>query len=197
MKLRNGPRHYGLVSILLHWIMAALILGLFALGLYMVELGYYHPWYHKAPDLHRSLGILVALLLGPRWLWRLLNPQPGIEGEPWERRAALWVHRSFYLLIAATVAAGYLITTANGQGVPVFSLFEIPATLYGFDNQEDLAGVAHEWLAYLLIALVSLHTLAALKHHFVDRDSTLRRMLRPGGSRSSSSPMSTTEEQPP
>ncbi|MEJ2417556.1 MAG: cytochrome b/b6 domain-containing protein, partial [Exilibacterium sp.] len=63
MKLGNTQTQYGLVTILLHWIIAILVIGLFALGLYMTDLTYYDPWYRKGPDLHRSLGIIVALLL--------------------------------------------------------------------------------------------------------------------------------------
>ncbi len=194
MHLRNDLQAYGLVSVLLHWIMAVLIIGLFALGKYMVDLDYYHPWYQKAPDLHRSLGVITGLLLLLRFLWRWTNPQPEILGSPWERRAALWVHRLFYVLMAAIVVSGYLVTTADGQAVSVFGWLAIPATIHGIDNQEDIAGVVHEWLANGLIALAVLHGLAALKHHFIDRDPTLRRMLRPGGIPASPSPAHVTEE---
>ena len=194
MRLHNDRQGYGVVSVLLHWVMAILIIGLFALGMYMVDLDYYNPWYQKAPDLHRSLGVIVAMLLLFRLGWRLLNPHPEIAGKPWEQRAALWVHRLFYAMIAAIVVSGYLITTADGQAVSVFGWFEIPATIYGFGNQEDIAGVVHEWLANLLIALTLLHTLAALKHHFIDRDLTLRRMLGQGGMPSLFSPTSITME---
>lgn len=194
MRLRNDLQGYGLVSVLLHWIMAVVIIGLFALGKYMVDLDYYHPWYQKAPDLHRGLGVIVAALFLFRLGWRLSNPHPEIVGKPWERRAAVWVHRLFYALIAAIVVSGYLITTADGQAVSVFGWFEIPATIYGFDNQEDIAGVVHEWLANGLIALAVLHSLAALKHHFIDRDPTLRRMLGLGGIPTPFSPTNVTEE---
>jgi len=194
MRLRNDLQGYGLVSVLLHWIMAVLVIGLFALGKYMVDLDYYHPWYQKAPDLHRSLGVITGLLLLFRFVWRWTNPQPEIFGRPWERQAALWVHRLFYALMAAIVVSGYLITTADGQAVSVFGWFEIPATIYGIDNQEDVAGVVHEWLANGLIALAVLHSLAALKHHFIDRDPTLRRMLGPAGIPTPSSPTHITKE---
>ncbi|HHH35998.1 MAG TPA: cytochrome b [Gammaproteobacteria bacterium] len=194
MRLRNHPQGYGLVSVLLHWSMAALIIGLYALGKYMVDLDYYHPWYQKAPDLHRGLGVIVAALLIFRQGWRLSNPHPEILGRPWEQRVAVWVHRLFYLLIAATVISGYLITTADGHALPVFDWFEIPATLYGFDNQEDIAGVAHDWLANMLMGLALLHSLAALKHHFIDRDPTLRRMLWPVALSPASSSTHVTEE---
>ena len=74
--------------------------------------------------------------------------------------------------------AGYLITTADGQPVAVFDRFQLPATLYGLENQADLAGQWHDGLAIALVSLAGLHTLAALKHHFIDRDDTLVRMLR-------------------
>ncbi len=180
MHWRNDPTHYGLVSILLHWLMAALIVGLFALGKYMVGLDYSHPWYLVAPDLHRGLGVVLALLWVSRLIWRLANPRPEILGRPWERRLALWVQRVFYVLIPALALSGYLITTAQGQPLWVFGWGRIPATLYGIAHQEDIAGRVHEWLADGLIALAGLHALAALKHHFIDHDSSLRRMLRPG-----------------
>lgn len=175
--LLNNLNRYGLVSVLLHWGMAVLIIGLFLLGKYMVDLDYYDPWYRKAPDLHRSIGVIVAGLMLFRLGWRLANVRPTEIGKSWERTIATWVHRIFYLLIAGIVVSGYLITTADGQGVFVFNWFEIPAAFNGFENQEDIAGEVHEWLTNSLIALVMLHALAALKHHFIDRDSTLRRML--------------------
>lgn len=176
----NDAHHYGIISILLHWSMALLILGLFFLGKYMVDLDYYHPWYQKAPDLHRSLGVVVATLLVLRWIWRQLNPRPAIIGSPLEQRLASNAHRLFYVLIALAAASGYLISTADGRGIEVFGLFQIPALFDGFDNQEDLAGKIHEALTLALVVLAAGHGLAALKHHFIDRDDTLRRMLRPG-----------------
>jgi cytochrome b561 len=195
MQLRNDLQGYGLISVLLHWIMALLIIGLFVLGKYMVDLDYYDSWYLKAPDLHRGLGVTVAVLILFRLGWRLANLYPEPIGKPWERRVALWVHRLFYALIGAIVVSGYLITTAAGQAVSVFGWFEVPATFYDFQNQEEIAGVVHEWLANLLIALLVLHSLAALKHHFIDRDPTLRRMLGPDGGHPFSSPITTKPEE--
>jgi cytochrome b561 len=76
--------------------------------------------------------------------------------------------------------SGYLISTADGRAVEVFGWFSIPATLSGLENQEDIAGEIHEWLAFTLIGLVMLHALAATKHHFINRDATLKRMLGTG-----------------
>ena len=73
--------------------------------------------------------------------------------------------------------AGYLISTADGVGIPVFGLFEIPALVSGLPDQADVAGVVHLYLAWVLVVFAGLHGLAALKHHFIDRDATLVRML--------------------
>jgi cytochrome b561 len=73
--------------------------------------------------------------------------------------------------------AGYLISTADGRAIEVFGLFNVPALVTGIPNMEDSAGQAHLVLAISLISLATLHALAALKHHFFDRDQTLRRML--------------------
>lgn len=179
MQWRNTDRGYGWIGIGLHWVMALLLIGLFALGKYMVALDYYHPWYLRAPDLHRGLGVVVALLWALRLGWRSINPRPAILGRPWERRLALGVHWTFYLLIPALAMSGYLISTAKGQGLDVFGWLRIPAVLHGLPDQEDIAGVVHAWLADGLMTLAGLHALAALKHHFLDGDSTLRRMIRP------------------
>ena len=77
------------------------------------------------------------------------------------------------------VLSGYLISTADGRSIEVFNWFEIPAFVTPIENQEDLAGDVHFYLASTLMVLVALHGLAALKHHFLDKDATLKRMLNP------------------
>ncbi|MNR57354.1 hypothetical protein D3C85_1781150 [compost metagenome] len=73
--------------------------------------------------------------------------------------------------------SGYLISTAEGVAIDVFGWFSVPATLSGLPEQADVAGVIHFYLAWSLVVLAVLHALAALKHHFLDRDPTLTRML--------------------
>jgi cytochrome b561 len=80
--------------------------------------------------------------------------------------------------MVALMFSGYLISTADGREVDVFNLFSLPAMPFSIDNQEDIAGDVHEILAWTLILLSTIHGLAALKHHFVDRDNTLKRMLK-------------------
>ncbi len=177
--LRNSTQAYGWISIVLHWGMALAIFGLFGLGLYMVELTYYDALYRTLPSIHKSIGILMALALLLRITWRWSNPVPeAVTGtRPFERRLAAIVHRLFYLLIAVIMLSGYLISTADGSAISVFGWFSVPASLTSIPRQEDIAGLVHQYLAYFLIALVVLHAAAALKHHFIDRDATLRRIL--------------------
>ncbi|KPV41309.1 cytochrome B [Thiohalorhabdus denitrificans] len=180
MQWRNTSENYGWLAIGLHWLIAVGVLGLFGLGLWMVELTYYDDWYNRAPALHKGFGILVLALTLARLLWRWANPAPVPEGRPMERRLGPIVHRAMLALLVAVLIAGYLISTAEGRSIDVFGWFQVPATLHGLERQEDIAGWLHRWLSYALIALVALHAAAALKHHFLDRDRTLLRMLRPG-----------------
>ena len=176
--LRNTHTGYGWPAIALHWLMALAVLGMFGLGLYMVDLSYYDPWYRDALSLHKSIGILVTLVWGLRLVWRLLNPSPvPLNANKLQALAAHGAHVLLYLLMLALFVSGYLISTADGRAIEVFSWFSVPATLTG-NNQEDVAGMVHEWLAWGLIALVVVHAMAALKHHFVDRDATLKRMIK-------------------
>lgn len=177
--LKNTAHSYGWVAIALHWLMALAVFGMFGLGLYMVELTYYDAWYRGSLETHKAVGILLALVLLARLGWRLGNPRPrGLSDRAWENLAAHVMHWSLYGLLLAIVVSGYLISTADGRPIDVFGLFQVPATLTA-KGQEDLAGEVHEILVWSLMVLVALHALAALKHHVIDRDRTLRRILRP------------------
>lgn len=177
---KNTENGYGLIAISVHWLVAIVIIGMFALGLWMVGLDYYSEWYKTGPNIHRSTGVLLALVMVFRFTFKLLNATPkALPGsKPWEHRIAVTVHRLFYFLFLLITIAGYLISTADGRPVDVFGWFEIPATITFIENQEDIAGDFHYYLALSLIILASIHGLAALKHHFIDKDATLIRMLR-------------------
>jgi len=176
---RNSRSGYGWTSIAVHWIAALVIVTLFALGLWMTGLAYTHPWYNRAPALHESLGILGMALIAFRLVWRVVTvtPEPGHGLRRWERVAALAVHWLMYVLMVMVFVTGYAISTAGGEPVSVFGWFEAPALVHGFEHQADIAGWLHYYSAWALILLAAVHTLAALKHHFIDRDATLVRML--------------------
>jgi cytochrome b561 len=179
MQWKNTITSWGWVSILLHWLSALVIVGLFALGLWMVELTYYDDWYSTAPDIHRSVGVLLLIATVLRLLWRRMNVVPAVlpSHKKWEIKSAHIAHTVMYLLLFAIFISGYLISTADGRSIHVFDWFEIPASLHGIKNQEDIAGEIHFILAVSLISLAVIHAAGALKHHVIDRDNTLKRML--------------------
>lgn len=179
MQFRNSQRSYGLVAILLHWLVAATVIGLAILGLWMTDLTYYSPYYRSAPFWHKSIGIALAAVLVLRLLWRWANPRPVHlpNHKRWEVGMAAVVHGLLYLLLFVIVISGYLISTAKGQGISVFGWFELPASITGLPGQADRAGAVHYWVAITVLGLAALHALGALKHHFLDHDDTLRRML--------------------
>lgn len=179
MQFRNSPARYGFISVTLHWLVAIVVYGMFALGLWMVTLSYYDGWYHQAPEIHKSIGILLMFGLVIRLLWRFISPPPPPlkSYSTATRIAAVVAHIFLYLLLFGIVFSGYLISTADGKPINVFGLFEIPATLADAGSQADLAGTIHLWLAWSVVVLSVLHGLAAFKHHFIDKDATLKRML--------------------
>ncbi|MDH0052212.1 cytochrome b561 [Pantoea sp. PA1] len=179
MLLRNSPGRYGWLSIFLHWSMALVIYAMFALGLWMVGLSYYDTWYHNAPEIHKSIGVILMLALIIRLIWRVISPPPKplSSYSPLVRITAVVAHGLLYGLLIAILFSGYLISTADGKPVSVFGWFSLPAVLTGAGEQADLAGDIHLWLAWSIVILSVLHGLAALKHHFIDRDITLKRML--------------------
>lgn len=174
--VRDTTEGYGIVSRLFHWVMALAIVAMFALGWWMVGLDYYSPYYKSAPDLHRSVGILLLIALLFRLFWRMVNVRPDdAELSNFERLAAHATHWGFYPLLIALMVSGYFISTLDGRGIDVFNWFTVPSILE-HKGWEDAAGKVHEILAYVTMALAAAHTAAALKHHFVDKSRILTRM---------------------
>ena len=178
---------YGRAARVLHWLCALLALGLVGLGAWMTELDYAHPLRMSALEWHRSLG-MVALGLGlARVGWRAAGAL-GVEGvesgyppplaelrrwEVWSSRTAHWI---LFALLVAVPASGYLISTSSGAGVSVFGWLEFPA-LSAMKGSREWLEAAHWWSAYGMVALAGAHAGAALKHHFVDGNDALRRMI--------------------
>ncbi|MFM0342192.1 cytochrome b [Paraburkholderia fungorum] len=177
----NTEDHFGAVAILLHWSMAFLIIGLAALGLYMVTL----------PDVgfntkkimlilfHKEFGLLVLVLLAMRLAWRLTHvlPQLVVNLPDWQKIAARFVHLCFYALMFALPITGWLMSSAAGIPVSFFGLFTLPDFLPHDDYLFQRLISIHKWLGYMLILFISVHVGAALMHHFILKDDTLRRML--------------------
>lgn len=179
MKLLNSQATYGLVAVFLHWLVALTVAGMFGLGYWMVGLTYYDAWYKQGPDIHRSVGVLVFIAMLLRVVWRLMNPRPEpVPGHRrWEVVAAHLVHGLLYVLLFVAMVSGYLISTADGSSVSVFGWFDVPSITGRIKGMEDTAGVVHYWVTLSVVVLAGIHALGALKHHVIDRDNTLRRML--------------------
>lgn len=175
----NTINKWPLLTRLLHWLSALLIFGLFDVGLYMTSLTYYDPLYHQLPWWHKSFGIVLIALIGMRLVRRAMVASPASEPghSAFERVAAKITHLLLYVVTLLIGVSGYLISTAKGKGIEVFGWFEIPALITPFEDQADIAGAIHLYLAWALMALVALHAAGAIKHHLIDKDNTLKRMI--------------------
>lgn len=187
----TSPRtqHYSAVAMTLHWAMAAAIIALLAAGLWMTDAIRQPETKNVAFRVyqwHKSLGLIVLVLTFLRIGWRLANPPPplpdGMTG--FERLAAHVTHVAFYALMLAIPLAGWAMVSASPFGLPtiVFGLFEWPhiPMLAGLEDKKPYEAIfksAHEFMAWGLLALLVLHVAAALKHHFINRDTVLARML--------------------
>ncbi|SEG02558.1 cytochrome b561 [Vibrio hangzhouensis] len=170
-------KNYNLVSRALHWLSALVIIGMFAVGLWMVDLTYYSEWYKTAPHWHKSIGILLAAVTVFRLLWKHVTPSPAVEGHPIEKLGAKFGHLLMYVVLIVIFVSGYLISTSDGRGIEVFDWFTVPGAGELFANQSDIAGEVHFYAAWFVILTAAGHALAALKHHFINKDNTLRKML--------------------
>ena len=168
---------YNKFAKLLHWLSVVMVIGLFAAGTWMVDLSYYSEWYKTVPHWHKSAGICLLAITVIRLVWKILSKSPAIEGSSFERKVAISAHHLIYLLLFTVFVSGYMISTADGRPIEVFNWFSVPGLGSFIEDQEDVAGTIHEYATYCLIALTSLHALAALKHHFIDKNNTLKKML--------------------
>lgn len=166
------------VILLLHWLTAFAVIGMFASGLWMVDLTYYSDWYKTAPHWHKSIGLTLFALTIVRLLSRVVYSRPPTHGNAFEKKASKLGHIALYTLLLVMFVSGYLISTADGRPIDIFNWFALPSIGELIDNQEDIAGDIHFYLAWTLIVTAALHAIAALKHHFFNKDNTLKQMLR-------------------
>ena len=179
MLFTNTRLRFGLFTRLLHWLIAVLILGLIWLGWYMVDLTYYNKWYNASLHYHKSLGILALALALVKIGWQWHTPAPGpVAGlKTWEKTGAKVMHYVLWGMMLLIPVTGYLISTSAGKPIQLFNWFELPAIMDVDEQLRELAIDVHYYLAYATLFLVAGHAGAALKHHFINRDDTLKRML--------------------
>jgi cytochrome b561 len=178
MQLLDSDERYGLVSIANHWLAAVLIIGMLSLGLYMADLPK-DTWKSQLFAIHKSFGILVLTLGAMRIGWRLGNtrPVPVDTAQVWMRRGAQQLHLLLMAMMLALPLSGWAMSSAGDHPVSFFGLFTLPPLLAVDKDLAHILGNVHSVLAWILIALLALHVGAALQHHFIARDATLRRML--------------------
>ena len=177
MALRDEGTRFGTISIINHWVIATLIIIMLALGLFMDSLPQ-GPRQFQIVQIHKSIGVLVLILGTWRVLWRVVFRFPGdVATMPrWQEIAARTVHIALLVLILAMPITGYIHSTTGGHPVTFFGIFNLPA-LPESKAVSELAGEVHETLADLLMIVIALHVAAAIKHHVVDKDATLKRMV--------------------
>ena len=186
--MTRSPR-YSAVAIVLHWAIALAVLALLGAGLWMtdaIKVPETRNFAFKVYQWHKALGLTVLVLTLVRIAWRLMNPPPPLPAgmTRFERLAASLAHVGLYALMLGIPLAGWAMVSASPLGFPtmVFGLFEWPhiPMLAGLEDKkpaEALFKAIHKYLAFGSIALIALHVGAALKHHFVNRDDVLARML--------------------
>lgn len=178
MQWRNTTERWGSVAKLLHWSIALAVLAMIGLGWWAKRLPY-GPLKVDVFWVHKSLGMCILAAMVLRLIWRLANPAPPLPDtlRPWERWAAHWTHWGLYGLLIAMPVSGWVINSAANFPLSVFGWFTVPAITGPDEGLKQLAANVHWLLSWLIIATVTLHVGAALKHHFVLRDNVLRRML--------------------
>jgi cytochrome b561 len=172
------PARYTALAQLLHWVVAALIVTQFTLA-YLAEdlpIGL-----HKLALLarHKSFGMTVLMLAVIRLLWRIWHTPPALPAgmTPVERLLAKATHVAFYVLLFAMPLTGWMMSSAKNYSVSWFGLFTWPNLISQSDDSFILLRDIHGYLSYALFTIAVLHILAALKHHFWNKDDVLLRML--------------------
>jgi len=178
MQWRNSPLGYGAAAKFLHWSIVILVIAQYLVIESAEELAD-GPEKLEAIGLHKSIGMLVFGLAIARVLWKLVNSgQPAPVPMPRAQRiAAAAGHGLLYLLILAQPLTGWLMSSSAGYPTSFFGLFEFPMLVGENHDAHEFLEETHELLFAVLVTVAVLHALAALYHHFVKKDQSLRRML--------------------
>ncbi|UZE09232.1 cytochrome b [Pseudomonas sp. B21-053] len=174
----DSPTRYDRLTMSLHWLTAALVIFMFASAQIWEQLAKGTPLRKGLQSVHISCGILLAVIVIGRLLWRLSRGRrlpPANQGVM--NIAAKTAHLALYLLLLSQIVLGFLFRWAQAEPFNFFGLFDVP-TLLTFDkSMKSVFGGLHENVAWAIILLAGLHAVMALVHHYGMRDGTLRRML--------------------
>jgi len=177
---------YTMVAILLHWVIALGILCLIVMGLVMTQLHISQMLQFRLYQLHKSIGITVLLAVVLRLLWRLGHAPPPMPASlpQLERHAAEGMHKLLYVFMFAMPLTGWALVSVSPFNIPTVLYGLIPwphlpvlSTLHDKVAADALLSKIHAYGGWTLIALLAVHAGAALRHHFILRDTVLLRML--------------------
>lgn len=172
----NPTHRYTVPAIALHWLLAAMILGALAFGLYMTGLPM-SPQRLKLYNWHKWAGATILILSALRLLWRLGHrPPPALPMPAWQARAAHATHGLLYLFFFAVPLSGWAYTSAAGFPLVLYGVLPLPDFVPADQALAETLKPVHHFLAYGLAALIALHLLAVLKHRLIDHDNLLQRM---------------------
>jgi cytochrome b561 len=174
----NLPARYTSTAIGLHWVVALALAVTFGVGLYMSDLPL-SPFRLRIYSWHKWAGVTIFMLVLLRFVWRLTHRPPGPPaGMPlWQHRAAQWVHGLLYVLMVAVPLSGWLMSSAKGFQTVYFGVLPLPDLLAKNKELGATLATVHQALNYTMAGLVIAHAGAAIKHHLIDRDDVLTRML--------------------
>ncbi len=178
--MRNSPSRWGWLAQILHWGTALLIIITIPVGWWANELER-GATERVLFDLHFAIGVIIFSLVGARLVWRMFDTAPVLPTDlsPVLKRAAKGTHFLLYLILLTMIVSGYVIQVHMRPSLDVFGLLQIPRAFEPGDDESlrALAWYVHTYGVWVLGGLVTLHTIAALWHHFVRRDDALSRML--------------------
>ncbi len=177
---------YSAPAMLLHWLLALALVGIFGVGLYMADLPF-SPLRLKLYNWHKWAGITILTLSLLRLLWRLTHRPPALPASterampPWQLQAFHATHIALYALFFIVPLVGWAYSSAAGFPIVVFGVLPLPDFVPASKELAELIKPWHQITAFTLAGLVALHIAAAIKHHFIDKDGLIQRML-PGRS---------------
>jgi cytochrome b561 len=172
-------QRYTKLAILFHWLIALMIIGAFIMGLVMTDMPGISPTKLKYYSWHKWAGVTILALAALRLLWRLTHRAPAYPDTMpgWQKTSANLMHGALYLLMFAVPLSGYFYTLSAGYPVVYFGVLELPVLMGPDPALKPVLKEVHFWLNMTLAGAVVAHVAGALKHHFIDRDGVLKRML--------------------
>lgn len=178
MAIMSDANRYGFISRLFHWVMAVGFLLMIIGGMVFGSLDFKDPQWATAKLMHTSTGVVMGVLLVARLLWRLVDEKPSLDFEaPNMRMVANLTHKLLYVLFLTLVILGYIGATAHGKGLSWYNVVTLPSVVTDMELGKT-ARHYHGIVAFSLLGLVGLHVAAALKHHFINKNNVLMRMLK-------------------